>query len=370
MLIGVVKERKNQENRVGMVPSGVKTLVELGGKVWIEKDAGIGSGISNDDYAAAGAKIVADREEIYGQCDMIVKVKEPLKDEIAYYRKGQTLYTYLHLAADKELTVELAKRGTTCIAYETIQLADGSLPLLRPMSEVAGRIAVQLGATWLQKDHGGKGVLLGGVPGVRRGRVTIIGGGIVGLNSAKIAVGLGAEVTVLDVNPVRLAYFDDIYENRINTLTATPANIQKCVAEADLLIGAVLIPGAKAPKLVTRPMLKTMEEGSVLVDVSVDQGGCIETTRPTTYDNPTFTIDGIIHYCVANMPGTVSRSSTLALTNATLPYAMEMVKKGVEGAVRENTALALGVNAYQGDITCEAVATAHGLKYKPIDTLL
>jgi alanine dehydrogenase len=370
MIVGVVKERKNQENRVGMVASGIKTLSDLGAKIWVEEDAGLGSGISNQDYINAGAKIIGDRHEIYAQADMIIKVKEPLKDEIGLYRPGQTLYTYLHLAADKELTIELTKRGTTCIAYETIQLADGSLPLLRPMSEVAGRISVQLGATWLQRDHGGKGVLLGGVPGVRRGRVTIIGAGIVGQNAAKIAVGLGAEVTVLDVSSAKLAYMDDIYDNRITTLSATPSNIEKCVTDADLLIGAVLIPGARSPKLVTRSMLKHMEEGSVLVDVSVDQGGCIETTKPTTYDNPTFIVDGIIHYCVANMPGTVSRTSTMALTNTTLPYAMEMVKKGVVEAVRENPALALGMNAYKGEITCQAVAEAHGLKYKALKSLI
>ena len=370
MIVGVVKERKNQEMRVGMVPSGVKTITELGAKVWIENNAGTGSGISNDDYKKAGARIVDDYRDIYADADMIVKVKEPLKDEIELYREGQTLYTYLHLAADKELTQGLAKQGVTSIAYETIQLADGSLPLLKPMSEVAGRMSVQLGATHLQCDHKGKGVLLGGVPGVHRGKVTVIGGGIVGMNAIKIAVGLGASVTALDIDSNRLAYLDDIYGNRITTLASTPANLSEAVAEADLTIGAVLIPGAKSPKLVTREMLRDIEDGSVLVDVSVDQGGCIETSKPTTYDNPTFVVDGVIHYCVANIPGTVARSSTFALTNTTLHYAMEIINKGVESAIRESEPIAKGVNTYKKEVTCEAVATAHNLEYVGLDKLL
>jgi alanine dehydrogenase len=370
MIVGVVKERKNQENRVGMVPSGVQTIAELGAQVWIENNAGLGSGITNDVYRQAGAKIVDDYSEIYAGADMIVKVKEPLKDEIELYREGQTLYTYLHLAADKELTEGLAKRGVTAIAYETIQSADGSLPLLKPMSEVAGRMSVQLGATHLQCDHNGKGVLLGGVPGVHRGKVTVIGGGIVGMNAIKIAVGLGASVIALDIDSNRLAYLDDIYGNRITTLASTPANLSEAVATADLVIGAVLIPGAKSPKLVTREMLSTIEDGSVLVDVSVDQGGCIETSKPTTYDDPTFVVDGVIHYCVANIPGTVARSSTFALTNATLRYAMEMISNGVEAAIKNSVPIAKGVNTYKKQITCEAVALAHDLEYVALDKLL
>ena len=370
MIVGVPKERKSQEKRVGMVPSGVKALIERGATVWIEENAGGGSGIDDAEFAAAGAKIIADRKQLYAESDLIIKVKEPLKDEIPLYRKGQTLYTYLHLAADKELTTELAKTGVTAIAYETIEDADGALPLLRPMSEVAGRMSAQLGATYLQSDKGGKGILLGGVPGVRRGKVTIIGAGIVGINAMKIAVGLEADVTILDVNATRLAYLDDIYGNRISTLLATPNYLQKSVSEADLLIGAVLIPGAKAPKLVTRDMLKTMEPGSVLVDVSVDQGGCMETTHPTTYDDPVYTEENVIHYCVANIPGTVARSSTLALTNVTLPYAMQMVESGVKPFVKNRPLFALGVNLHEGKITCKAVASAHDLEYVPLSQVL
>ena len=369
MIIGCVKERKKQENRVGITPTGAKTLIQLGAEVWIEKSAGSGSGLTDELYTEVGAKIIPTKEEIYGKADMIVKVKEPLPDEIDFYREGQFLYTYLHLAADKSLTERLAATGVTSIAYETIQLANGSLPLLRPMSEVAGRMSVQLGATHLQCDHGGKGVLLGGVPGTRRGKVTVIGGGIVGINATKIAIGLGANCTVLDISAERLGYLDDIYGNRIDTRISTPGNLWETVAAADLVIGGVLIAGAKAPKLVTRPMLKAMEDNSVVVDVSVDQGGCIETSRPTTYDDPTYIEEGVIHYCVANIPGTVARTSTYALTNATLPYAMNMQKKGVMQAVRENPALALGINTHKGKITCRAVADAHNMDFHELSTL-
>ncbi len=370
MLIGVLKERKSQENRVGMVPSGVKTLTDLGAEVWVESQAGVGSGIRDQEYEQAGAQLTAEREAIYAKADLIIKVKEPLKDELPLYRSGQTLYTYLHLAADKELTVELAKQGVTAIAYETIQLEDGSLPLLQPMSEVAGRMAVQLAATHLQHNQGGKGLLLGGVPGVRRGRVTILGAGIVGMNAAKIAIGLGAEVTILDINPAKLAYLDDIYGNRITTLVSNPGYVERAVTRADLVVGAVLIPGAKSPKLVSRQMLQAIEDGSVLIDVSVDQGGCFATTKPTTYDNPIYTVDGVIHYCVANIPGTVSRTSTLALTNVTMPYAVQMATQGITNAIKANSALQLGVNTYQGAYTCKAVADAHHLDYKPISSLI
>jgi alanine dehydrogenase len=365
MIVGVPKERKSQENRVGMVPAGVKALINAGAKVLVEQTAGVGSGISDEEFKKAGAELVS-QKDVYAKADLIIKVKEPLPDEYKLYRNGQALYTYLHLAASKELTQGLMDQGIVGIAYETIQLNDGSLPLLKPMSEVAGRISVQLGAAWLQKDHDGKGILLGGVPGVSRGKVVILGAGIAGQNATKMAVGLGADVTVLDINPDKLEYLDDIYGNRIHTLYSSQSNIENVIKTADLVVGAVLIPGAKSPRLITKEMLKTMEPNTVLVDISVDQGGCFETTRPTTYDNPTYRVDDIVHYCVANMPGTVSRTSTFALTNVTLSYALKMVKLGIEEAIRSSKEIASGVNIYHGKLTHQAVAEAHGLSYESL----
>jgi alanine dehydrogenase len=356
MLIGLPKEIKNNEYRVGMVPAGVRSLTTLGHEVWVQIGAGLGSGISDDEYEKAGATMVASAEEVYGGAEMVVKVKEPLPEEYGLIRPDQILFTYLHLAPALELTRALLDRGCIGVAYETIQLEDGSLPLLTPMSEVAGRIAPQVGAHYLEKVQGGSGVLLGGVPGVERGTVTILGGGVAGTSAAKIAVGLGAHVYVLDVNHRRMEALDDIFGNAITALMANPENIARQVSLSDLVIGAVLIPGAKAPSLVSREMIATMRPGSVVVDISIDQGGCIETSRPTTHQDPVFLVDGVIHYCVTNMPGAVARTSTFALTNVTLPYALEIAEKGIRRAVRENRALARGVNLYRGSITCLGVA--------------
>ena len=369
MIIGVPKEIKTQEYRVGLVPAGVRALVEAGSRVIVQSQAGKGSGIEDAEYEAVGATIVKTATEVWSKADMIVKVKEPLPPEFSLMREGQTLYTYIHLAVVPDLAKVLLEKKITAIAYETIQGPDRSLPLLKPMSEVAGKMAVQIGATYLQRENGGKGVLLGGVPGVRRGKVVVLGAGVVGMNACKIAVGMGADVTVVDVNVDRLEYLDDIFGNRIQTLKSHSHNIEVAVAASDLVVGAVLIPGAKAPKLVTREMVSKMSQGSVIVDVAVDQGGCIETSRPTTHDEPTFTVDGVIHYCVANMPGAVSRSSTYALTNATLGYAKKMVELGVEKALFSNPDLAAGVNAYRGHGTHAAVAAALGLNYKPLQEL-
>jgi alanine dehydrogenase len=310
--------------------------------------------------------MIGSAAEIWGSADMIIKVKEPIAQEFALMRKGQILYTYLHLAAAQELGHELVKRGVNSIAYETIQLANGSLPLLTPMSEVAGRMSVQVGAQCLQKHSGGKGLLLGGVPGVRRGRVSIVGGGVVGVHAAKMAIGLGARVTILDVNAARLAYLDDIFGHDIDTMMSNPENIAAAVAESDLVVGAVLIAGAKAPRLVTREMVRTMEPGSAIVDVAIDQGGCIETIRPTTHDNPVFVEENVLHYGVTNIPGDVPKTSTYALTNVTLKYAMELANKGLEKALRDSPALALGLNTYQGKVTYGAVAEALGLPYERV----
>lgn len=363
MIVGIPKEIKNRENRVAIVPGGVKMLVDAGHKVLVERGAGVGAGIPDERYVAAGAKMIEKAADIWGEADMIIKVKEPISSEFPLMRKGQILYTYLHLAAAQELGHELVKRGVSSVAYETIQLSNGSLPLLTPMSEVAGRMAVQVGAQCLQKHKGGKGLLLGGVPGVRRGRVAIVGGGVVGINSAKMAIGLGARVTILDVNAARLAYLDDIFANDVDTLMSTPENIANAVKESDLVVGAVLVAGAKAPRLVTRDMVRSMEAASVVVDVAIDQGGCIETIRPTTHDDPVFVEEKVIHYGVTNIPGDVPMTSTYALTNVTLRYALELANKGFDKAMRDSEALRYGLNTFQGKVTHPAVAEALNLPF-------
>ncbi len=370
MKIGSVKEIKDNEYRVGLVPGGVKTLTAAGHEVFVESGAGLGSGIVNGDYQAAGATILANADEVFARAEMIVKVKEPLPQEVAKLREGQILFTYLHLAPMKELTESLLDRGVVGIAYETITADDGTLPLLTPMSEVAGRMAIQEGAHYLEKAEGGLGMLVGGVPGVPRGEIVIIGGGVVGLNAAKMAVGLGAHVTVLDKSLPRMQYLDDIFGGRLTTLMSNPITIRESVVRADMVIGAVLIPGASAPKLVTRDMVRQMKNGAVIVDVAVDQGGCIDTTRPTTHSDPTYVVDGVVHYCVANMPGAVPRTSTYALTNVTLPYALTIANKGVVQAVREDRSLRAGVNTYKGQLTSEAVAVSQGREHAPIDRLI
>jgi alanine dehydrogenase len=370
MIIGVPKEIKNNENRVAITPAGVMSFVQAGHTVLVEKDAGIGSGFTNEDYASAGAQIIEQAQDVWTNADMIMKVKEPLPSEYDYFRPGLILFTYLHLAAEPELTQALKEKGVIAIAYETVQVGR-TLPLLTPMSEVAGRMAAQIGAQFLEKPYGGKGILLGGVPGVSRGKVTIIGGGTVGTNAAKVAVGLGADVTIIDLNADRLRELDDIFGHQITTLMSNPMNIAQAVAEADLVIGAVLIPGAKAPKLVTEDMVKAMKPGSVIVDVAIDQGGIVETSdHVTTHDNPTYVKHGVVHYAVANMPGAVPRTSTLALTNVTLPYALQIANKGVHQAIADNHALKLGVNVANGEITYEAVARDLGYNYVPVEEAL
>lgn len=366
MKIAVPKEIKNNENRVGLVPSGARQLVQDGHEVYIQHNAGMGIGISDEEYVKVGAKIVPTLEDAYATGEMIIKVKEPQPNEIALLRPNHILYTYLHLAADKPQTEGLMKSGATCVAYETIQLEDGSLPLLVPMSEVAGRMSVQVGATYLQLDKGGKGILLGGVPGVRRAKVTIIGCGIAGTNAAKMAIGMGADVTLIDLSTKRLAELDDLFENKVNTVFSNSQNIEEAVIHSDLVIGAVLVPGAKAPKLVTRDMISRMQKGSVVVDIAVDQGGCIETCKPTTHENPTFVVDGVVHYCVANMPGAVARTSTFALTNVTLKYARMIAKDGVDRAIMRDKPLRLGVNIYKGKLVYEQVALDLDLPFTPL----
>ncbi|MGH9832892.1 MAG: alanine dehydrogenase [Blastocatellia bacterium] len=370
MIIGLPKEIKDNESRVGLTPAGVKTLNDYGHTVLVEKDAGTGSGISDDEYRTAMGQIVDSADEVWQRAEMIIKVKEPVGPEYQRMREGQILFTYLHLAPDPTLTQAMLERKVTGVAYETITNDEGHLPLLTPMSEVAGRMAVQIGAFYLQKPEGGRGVLMGGVPGVLPAKVSIVGGGVVGINSIKMAVGLGANVTVLDKNLERLRYLDDIFGAKIRTLMSNPYTVQEAIANADLVIGAVLIPGASAPHLVTRPMLSTMHKGAVIVDVAVDQGGCIETTRPTTHSDPTFYVDDVLHYCVANMPGAVPRTSTFALTNATLPLALKLANKGFKDAIAKDRHLKAGVNTYAGHITYEAVAESQGLAYKPIDELI
>lgn len=365
MIIGVPKEIKILENRVGMTEAGVRQLVNEGHTVYVENDAGVGSGITNEQYEKAGAKILPTKKEVYAKADMIVKVKEPLPDEYDLMKENQILYTYLHLAAEPKLTKVLCERKVKAVAYETIQANDGSLPLLTPMSEVAGRMATQVGAFYLQKNNGGKGILMGGVTGVKPAKVTIIGGGVVGTNAAKMAVGLGASVTILDVNTRRLEYLDDVFQGRLMTLFSNVKNIEESVRESDLVVGAVLITGQKAPTLVTKEMISSMSKGSVVVDVAVDQGGCIETCRPTSHQNPTYEVDGVIHYCVPNMPGVVPRTSTYALTNVTLKYASMLAAMGVEDALAKDKALAKGLNVYDGYVCYEPVARDLGMEYRP-----
>ena len=363
MKIAVPKEIKNNENRVGLVPGGVRQLVQDGHEVFVQHNAGIGIGITDEEYIQAGAKIVSTLEDAFATGEMIIKVKEPQPNEIALLKPHHILYTYLHLAADKELTEGLMKSGATCIAYETIQNTDGSLPLLVPMSEVAGRMSVQVGATYLQINNGGQGILLGGVPGVKRAKVTIIGCGIAGTNAAQMAVGLGADVTLVDLSTKRLAELDQLFENKVNTIFSNSQNIEEAVLQSDLVIGAVLVPGAKAPKLVTRDMISKMKKGSVVVDIAVDQGGCIETCKPTTHQNPTYVVDGVVHYCVANMPGAVARTSTFALTNVTLRYARMIANEGIERALAKDKPLSLGLNIYKGKLVYEQIALDLDLPY-------
>ena len=370
MIIGVLKEIKTEENRVSMTPAGVEVMIQNGHNLLIEKDAGKGSGFEDEAYKSAGAEIVATPQEIFERAEMVMHVKEPLPAEYDLIREDQIVFTYLHLAAAEELTHALIKSKSINIAYETIQNADGSLPLLTPMSEVAGRMATQQGAKYLEMAQGGHGVLLGGVPGVDPGTVVVIGGGVVGINAAKMACGLGAKVYILDMNLDRLRYLSDVMPANCIPLMASPATTRKLVKEADVVIGAVLVAGAKAPKLVTREMLKTMQKGSVLVDVAIDQGGCFETSRATTHSDPIFEVEGIVHYCVANMPGAVAKTSTIALTNATLPYAVQIANKGWQRAMRENPEIKLGANVINGKVTYQAVAETFGLEYSPIDSLL
>jgi alanine dehydrogenase len=370
MKIGIPKEIKNNENRVAITPAGVDAFVKAGHPVLIETNAGSGSGFTDEDYAAAGATILHRAADVWANADMIMKVKEPLPSEYGYFRDGLILFTYLHLAAEPELARELTDKGVTAVAYETVEV-NRTLPLLMPMSEVAGRMAPQIGAQFLEKPFGGKGVLLGGVPGVKRAKVTIVGGGIVGTNAAKIAVGLGAQVTIIDLNPERLRQLDDIFGTDIQTMMSNPLNIAEAVSESDLVVGAVLIPGAKAPKLVNESMIRSMKPGSVVVDVAIDQGGIIETVdRITTHDNPTFVKHGVVHYAVANMPGAVPRTSTIALTNVTLPYGLQIANKGIIRAVQENKALLQGVNVAGGSISYKAVADSLGYEYVPVEQAL
>jgi alanine dehydrogenase len=370
MIVGVPKEVKDNEYRVGLVPAGVKALTIAGHRVLVQTEAGEGSGITDGEYRAAGGEILDTAEEVWSRADMIIKVKEPVPSEYPLLREGLILYTYLHLAPARELTRALLDSGTVGIAYETITDRHGHLPLLTPMSEVAGRMAIQVGAFYLEKINGGRGVLLGGVPGVVPGRVTIIGGGVVGTNSCKIAVGMGAAVIIIDRDLERLRYLDDIFGSRIRTLASNPYTIAESVAASDLVVGAVLVPGAAAPKLVTRDMLRVMPRGSVIVDVAVDQGGCIETTKPTTHSQPTYYVENVLHYGVTNMPGAVPRTSTFALTNVTLPLALKIANLGVVQAIMSDPHLANGVNTYKGKVTYEAVAQDQGLEYTPIDKLL
>ncbi len=366
MNVGLIKEIKVHEYRVGLTPDCVASYISAGHKVFVEKSAGLGAGFSDDEYVQKGAIIVEDKKKIFDESDMIVKVKEPLPQEYDFFREGQILYTYLHLAADRVQAEALLKKKVKAVAYETITDDNGHLPCLTPMSEIAGRLAAQEGAKYLEKPFGGRGVLLGGVPGVQRGNVVIIGGGIVGMNACKMVVGLGANVTVLDIAADRLAYYDDLFGSRVTTLYSNRTNILKAIKEADLVIGAVLIPGAAAPKLVSKDDLKTMKKASVLVDVAIDQGGCFETSHATYHDNPTYVVNDVVHYCVANMPGAVSLTSTLALTSNTLKYGLEIANKGLEIALSEDKNLMNGLNVYEGKCTNKAVAKSLGIEYTEI----
>lgn len=366
MLIGVPKETKTREYRVGMVPAGVRAHVNAGHKVLVQKGAGVGSSIPDEEYARAGATIIDSAAEVWKRAEMIVKVKEPIAPEYELMQDGQIIYTYFHLAAVPELAKVLVKKKISAVAYETIQADDGSLPLLKPMSEIAGKMAIQVGAACLEKEHGGKGILLGGVPGVRKGRVAIIGGGVVGSSAAKIALGMGAEVTILDVNLNQLTYLDDVFGGRVCTLASDSETISRSVREADLVVGGVLIPGGKAPKLVSEELISQMTPGSVVVDVAVDQGGSVETIRPTSHEHPTYTVDGVIHYAVPNMPGAVPRTSTYALTNVTLNYALKIANMGWKEAVTKDESLRKGVNIALGKCVYEQVARDLGLPYEPL----
>ncbi len=370
MIIGTVREIKDNEFRVGLTPDGVVSFVEAGHKVLVEKGAGVGSGFEDAEYAAAGAELLDTPDEVWAKADMMVKVKEPVESEYHFFREGQIIYTYLHLANDKPLTEALLAAKTKAVAFETIEGRNGGLPCLRPMSEIAGRLSVLEGAKYMQKRFGGRGLLLTGVPGVEKGNVVILGGGGVGTNACKVAVGLGANVTVLDVVAQRLDYLDDIFDKRITTLFSTPGNIKKCLANADLVIGCVLIPGSTTPQLVKKEYLKLMKPGAVMVDVAIDQGGCFESSHPTTHADPIFIEQGIVHYCVTNMPGAVARTATLSLANATLPYGLTIANKGLEKALQDDKGLMKGLNCYDGKCTYKGVADAIGCAYVPAEEAL
>ncbi|MCF7923025.1 MAG: alanine dehydrogenase [Candidatus Marinimicrobia bacterium] len=370
MIVGVPREIKTNENRIAMTPGGVELLVANGHKVIIEDNGGVNSGFTNEMYEEVGGIIESDVDKIWADADMIIKVKEPQPVEIARTRPGQIVFTYFHFAADEALTLGFLKTKAWAVAYETVENRSKKLPLLEPMSEVAGRMATQEGAKYLEHTSGGRGVLLGGVPGVKPGIVLVLGGGTVGTHATKIAAGMGANVTIMDIDLDRLRYLDDIMPKNVSTIYSSPANIRELLPAVDLVIGAVLLPGAKAPKLITRDMLSDMKPGSVIVDVAVDQGGCVETCKPTTHENPTFVVDGVVHYCVANMPGAVPYTSTKALTNATLPYIIKLANKGVKEALKADENFALGLNMVDGKVTCEAVADAFGLEYTPVHQVL
>jgi alanine dehydrogenase len=369
MIIGVPKEIKNNENRVALTPAGTQELVKRGHTVYVQATAGVGSGFSDEQYALAGAKIIATAAEVFNLAEMIMKVKEPIEQEYKLIKKDQLVFTYFHFASYEPLTHAMIESGAVCLAYETVE-KDGALPLLIPMSEVAGRMSIQEGAKYLEKPLKGRGILLGGVPGVKPAKVLVLGGGVVGTNAAKIAAGMGADVTIMDLNLNRLRYLDDVMPKNVHTMVSNEYSIRELVKDHDLVIGGVLIPGAKAPKLITRDMLKTMRPGTVLVDVAVDQGGCIETCKPTTHENPTYIIDDVVHYCVANMPGAVPYTSTLALTNATLPYAIKLANQGWKKACAENNDLKLGLNVIKGEVVYKAVADAFNLPYTDVSKFL
>lgn len=367
MIVGIPKEVKDRENRVSATPAAVNEYVAHGHDVIVERSAGLGSGFSDAEYVAEGARLVERHEDVFAEADMIVKVKEPVASEYSLLRPGQILYTYLHLAADEPLTRALIDNKVSAIAYETVQLPNRTLPLLTPMSEVAGRMSVQVGAHYLERTHGGGGTLLGGVPGVPGAEVVVIGGGVVGTNAARIALGMGANVTIVDLNIERLRYLDDVLHDRVHTLASSRKSIADAVARADLVIGSVLIPGARAPKLVTADMVENMTSGSVMVDVAIDQGGCFETSRPTSHSDPTYLVNGVVHYCVTNMPGAVPRTSTLALSSVTTPYGLKLADRGLAGAVESDISLALGVNVVDGHVTCAGVAEAFSLPHVSLE---
>jgi alanine dehydrogenase len=370
MIIGVPKEVKDHEARVGIVPSGVKALVDARHKVLVETKAGELSSMPDNEYKQAGAEIVGSAEDVWKRAEMVVKVKEPIEKEVPFFRQGLVLFTYLHLAPIPDLTEHLLKKKVVGIAYETVTDRGGTLPLLTPMSEVAGRMSIQVGASYLEKEKGGRGILLGGVPGVPPAKVAIIGGGIVGINAAKIALGMGADTTIIDINLNRLRELDDIFNGQVRTLASHSYSIGKSCADADLVIGGVLIPGAAAPKLVTREMVSHMKRGAVIVDVAIDQGGCIETAKPTTHSNPAYTVDGVVHYCVTNMPGAVPHTSTLALTNATFPYVLKIANQGVQAAIKSDPGIREGVNTFEGHLTYSAVAESQHKPWKPVKDLV